>query len=142
MKTQGFMHSLNASETPKLVPFPVVVILCAITMILGGVGGFMMVKSSVTNSEKGTIIQTEKAAGIVDKKTFNTNATGILKEGGIEGEGNFHLERPGGVSQNAYLTSSTVDLTKYLGKKVKVWGQTFQGQKAGWLMDVGLVEIQ
>ena len=76
------------------------------------------------------------------KKTFKDSIVGLLKEGGIEGEGNFHLERPGGVSQNVYLTSSTVDLSKYVGKKVKVWGQTFQGQKAGWLMDVGLVEIQ
>jgi hypothetical protein len=24
---------------------------------------------------------------------------------------------------------------------VRVWGQTFSGEKAGWLMDVGLVEI-
>ena len=40
-----------------------------------------------------------------------------------------------------YLTSSTVDLSVYIGK-VKVWGQTFTGQKAGWLMDVGLVEIE
>ena len=65
-----------------------------------------------------------------------------MREGGIEGEGNFHIERPGGKSQNAYLTSSTVDLSVYVGKKVKVWGQTFSGQTAGWLMDVGLVEIE
>lgn len=145
MKTQGFMHSINATETPKLVPFPVVILICAVVVIASGVGGYMMVKkspSATTNTSQGTSVQTDKAAGVVDKKTFNTDATGILREGGIEGEGNFHLERPGGVSQNAYLTSSTVDLSKYIGKKVKVWGQTFQGQKAGWLMDVGLIEIQ
>lgn len=144
MKTSGFMHSINASETPKLLSLPVILLICALTIVLGGVGGFMMVKKSPTtlNSEKGVTIQTEKSAGVVDKKTFKDSAEGILKEGGMEGEGNFHLERPGGVSQNAYLTSSTVDLGKYVGKKVKVWGQTFTGQKAGWLMDVGLVEIQ
>ena len=59
----------------------------------------------------------------------------------MEGEGSFHLERPGGTSQNVYLTSSTVDLSEYVGKKVKVYGETFQGEKAGWLMDVGLVEV-
>jgi hypothetical protein len=42
---------------------------------------------------------------------------------------------------NVYLTSSTVDLSPFVGKKVRVWGQTFTGQKAGWLMDVGLVEV-
>ena len=138
------MHSINASETKKMLPLAAVALICVFAILIGGVSGFMMVKKSTgtINSEKGTIIQTDSSAGIVDKKTFKDSIIGLLKEGGMEGEGNFHLERPGGVSQNVYLTSSTVDLSKYLGKKVKVWGQTFQGQKAGWLMDVGLVEIQ
>ncbi|PIV07913.1 hypothetical protein COS52_05480 [Candidatus Roizmanbacteria bacterium CG03_land_8_20_14_0_80_39_12] len=144
MKTSGFMHSINASETPKLIPISVVIGVCVLVVALGGVGGYMMVKKSYPsmNTTKGTAIQTDKAAGVMDKKTFKDSIIGLLKEGGVEGEGNFHLERPGGVSQNVYLTSTTVDLSKYIGKKVKVWGQTFQGQKAGWLMDVGLVEIQ
>ena len=25
--------------------------------------------------------------------------------------------------------------------KVKVWGETFKGQTAGWLMDVGRVQV-
>jgi hypothetical protein len=28
-----------------------------------------------------------------------------------------------------------------VGKKVRVYGQTFAGQKAGWLMDVGYIEV-
>lgn len=144
MKTQGFMHTINASETPKLLPIPVVVVICLVTVLLSSFGASKLIKKNPTSvqTEKGASVQTDKAAGVMDKKTFKDSAEGIMKEGGIEGEGNFHLERPGGVSQNAYLTSSTVDLSKYIGKKVKVWGQTFQGQKAGWLMDVGLVEIQ
>ena len=144
MKTQGFMHSINATETPKTLPLPIVFLVCIIALMVGGVAGFSMVKKpSITqNSEKGSIVQTSTSAGVVDKKTFKDSAEGILREGGMEGEGNFHLERPGGVSQNAYLTSSTVDLSKYLGKKIKVWGQTMNAQKAGWLMDVGLVETQ
>lgn len=144
MKTSGFMHSINASETPKIVPPSAVVVICVLVTVLGGVGGYMMVKKSSPSmdSTKGAAVQTDKSAGVMDKKTFKDSIVGLLKEGGMEGEGNFHLERPGGVSQNVYLTSSTVDLSKYMGKKVKVWGQTFQGQKAGWLMDVGLVEIQ
>lgn len=144
MKTQGFMHSMNATKTQKILALPVVIGLCVVTVFLGAVGGFMMVKKSPSASAggKGAAVQTSTSAGVVDKKTFKDSVQGILKEGGMEGEGNFHLERPGGISQNAYLTSSTVDLGKYIGKKVKVWGQTFQGQKAGWLMDVGLIEIQ
>ena len=144
MKTSGFMHSINAKKTPKLIPLPAVLLICVVTIAVGGVGGFMMVKKtpSTINSEKGATVQTNTSAGVVDKKTFKDSAEGILREGGIDGEGNFHLERTGGVSQNAYLTSSTVDLSNFIGKKVKVWGQTLQAQKAGWLMDVGLVEIQ
>ena len=144
MNTSGYMHSMNAQKKPALFPLPVVVLICAITIILGGVGGFMMVKKSpmAANSEKGAAIQTTTSAGVIDKSTFKEGPVGILREGGIEGEGNFHLERPGGESQTAYLTSSTVDLSKYIGKKVKVWGQTLNAQKAGWFMDVGLVEVQ
>ena len=47
----------------------------------------------------------------------------------------------GDASQNVYLTSSVIDLSKYTGKKVQVWGETFQGQKAGWLMDVGRIKL-
>ncbi len=77
--------------------------------------------------------------GVVDKKTFKDTATGVLKVGGIEGEGSYHLER-GAKDQTAYLTSSVLDLSKFEGKKVQVWGATYKGQKAGWLMDVGLIE--
>jgi len=144
MKTSGFMHSINATETPKPFPVLAVMFICVLTIVIGVVGGLMMIKKSpvTVNSEKGAAVQTNTSAGVVDKSTFKDSAEGILREGGIDGEGNFHLERPGGVSQNAYLTSSTVDLSKYIGKKIKVWGQTLQAQKAGWLMDVGLVEIQ
>jgi hypothetical protein len=83
----------------------------------------------------------QKKEGVVDKKNFSDQAEGILREGGVDGEGSFHLERPGGKSQNVYLTSSIIDLSNYVGKKVRVWGETFAGQKAGWLMDVGIIEI-
>ena len=69
-------------------------------------------------------------------------AEGRLVEGGIEGEGSHHLERAGGESQNVYLTSSSVDLNAYVGKTVKVWGVTFDAQKAGWLMDVAKLEVK
>ena len=85
------------------------------------------------------VVQSE---GIADKKTFKDSAEGILREGGHEsGEGSFHLERKGGDDQTAYLTSSTVDLSKYVGKKVRVHGETFSSEQVAWLMDVGYVEV-
>lgn len=138
------MHSIDTKPTEKVIPIVVAGILFLIAIVMGGGGGFLFGKktsSSQENTAKPVSVETSKAAGIIDKKTFKDNSTGVLREGGMDGEGNFHLERPGGISQNVYLTSSTVDLSKYVGKKVRVWGQTFQGNKAGWLMDVGLVEI-
>lgn len=86
------------------------------------------------------IIKSKKLVGSTDKKTFRDVAEGRLEKGGIDGEGTHHLVRPGGESQNVYLTSSVINLDDYVGKKVRVWGETFAAQKAGWLMDVGRIE--
>lgn len=116
------------------------IIILIIIAIIGGALGFVLSGFKNLSGFTSKNQRVEKTAGIADKKTFKDKAEGILKEGGIDGEGNFHLQRPGGISQNVYLTSSTVDLSPYVGKKVRVWGQTFTAEKAGWLMDVGLVE--
>lgn len=127
----------NQNSNWSLIKF---LVLFALVIFLGTLIGFFV---GNLQSKKTVTLKTssQKKEGVVDKKTFRDQAEGILREGGINGEGSFHLERPGGASQNVYLTSSTVDLSKYVGKKVRVWGETFAGQKAGWLMDVGLIEI-
>lgn len=79
--------------------------------------------------------------GSVDTSAFPDSAEGYLQSGGLEGEGSHSLLRPGGPTQTVYLTSSVTDLSKLEGMDVKVWGETFKGQKAGWLMDVGRVEV-
>lgn len=86
-------------------------------------------------------IETGKIYGSDDISTFKDTSEGKLKEGGIDGEGQYHLERPGGISQNVYLTSSLVDLSLFIDKKIRIWGETQTAQKAGWLMDVGRVEV-
>ncbi len=79
--------------------------------------------------------------GSPNEDDFKDNAQGILQDGGIGNEGSHHLVRPGGVSQNVYLTSSVTDLSKFIGMEVEVWGETFAGEQAGWLMDVGRVKV-
>lgn len=122
-------------------------ILIFVGVIILGLGtGFLFApkKSSVT-----TVTDTTKLSslpqgtvfGSQDEKAFSDSAEGTLREGGIDGEGSYHLERPGGVSQNVYLTSSVLDLGQLVGRKIKVWGQTNAAQKAGWLMDVGRAQI-
>lgn len=117
-------------------------------IILGAISGYGIhkIQSAMRSKSVATTADSKKkdhkdSAGIKDKDTFKDSAVGILKEGGFEGEGSHHLERPGGKSQNVYITSSTVDLDSYVDHKVTVWGQTFAAEKAGWLMDVGLVEV-
>ncbi len=90
---------------------------------------------------KGANVKSGQTFGSNDEKTFKDQAEGVLKEGGADGEGAFHLERPGGESQNVYLTSSVIDLTQFLNRKVRVWGETNSAKKAGWLMDVGRLQV-
>lgn len=123
-------------------------IIGVVLVILAGVGmGYFFSQQGrvggLTNKIEvapGAVVK-EKEAGLDDEKTFKDEATGVLKEGGVEGEGSHHLEREGGESQNVYLTSSVIDLDDFVGEKVTVWGETNKGQKAGWLMDVGKIKI-
>ncbi len=74
-------------------------------------------------------------------KTFADGAAGIIKSGGINGEGTHTLEREGGKTQNAALTSSVIDLDLFIDKKVEVKGETNKSNKVGWLLDVGSIKI-
>jgi len=110
-----------------------------VSYVSGGLsGGSKQAANSKAIGEQDVV----ESEGIADKKTFKDSAEGQLNEGGSEGgEGSFNLERKGGDSQTVYLTSSTVDLAKFVGKKVRVHGETFSSQEVGWLMDVGYVEV-
>lgn len=113
----------------------------AIIIIAGLVSGYFLSHSQLVPSNKSGMVDTNKVVGSTNTKIFKDSAEGVLEKGGIDGEGTHKLVRPGGDSQTVYLTSSVVDLNKFIGKKVKVWGETFAAQKAGWFMDVGRVEI-
>lgn len=86
-------------------------------------------------------VRVDTIYGADDTATFPDDVTGILVKGGIEGEGSHHLVRPGGKDQYVYLTSSVVDLDLFVGTEVEVWGETFEAQTAGWLLDVGRVKV-
>ncbi len=143
INNNNLIRNLDNSDKQSQVSYLYFFTILGVAILLGSLVGFVLTKFSGTTTTQGTKNQAsaQKTVGLADKKTFKDKAEGILREGGIEGEGNFHLERPGGESQNVYLTSTTVDLSNFINRKVRVWGETFQGKKAGWLMDVGLVEI-
>lgn len=144
------LHNFEGKNIVKTVSLPFIAIVLVAALILGGATGFItnMITSKTmsggNDSDKSAETSqdgSKTSAGILDKETFKDTAEGTLREGGFEGEGSFHLERTGGESQNVYLTSTTVDLSEFIGKKVQVWGQTFDAKKAGWLMDVGYIEV-
>ncbi|MBI5122533.1 hypothetical protein HZA75_01615 [Candidatus Roizmanbacteria bacterium] len=141
------MHSFKEAEsvTEPLVMKNVVIVF-VIVAILGVGTGFILSniykstgKQLISLSNPG--IAKGKTFGSNDMKVFKDSTEGRLEVGGVNGEGQYHLVRPGGDSQNVYLTSSLVDLSQFVGKKIKVWGETQKAQTAGWLMDVGKVEV-
>jgi hypothetical protein len=118
----------------------------ALVVVLLGVGtGYVL---SGTNAKTGGPAPTsdvaEKPAGgdtAVNESVFSDTATGVLHEGGIEGEGTHYLDTGNGPEKYVYLLSTIMDLQSFVGKKIEVHGQTLGAESAGWLMDVGQVKI-
>lgn len=123
-----------------------VVAVVYVVLIVLGVGTGYLLSTNNTLSGRGsgngnTSSGVDKAAESTQSKVYKDSAEGTLEKGGINGEGTHKLIRAGGESQTAYLVSSSVDLDVFVGKKVKIWGETFAAKKAAWLMDVGKVEL-
>lgn len=132
-----FDQPAKGPKTLLVVVFVVIIVGAgALTgYLLSGKGGGSKLLSAPGTEQKG------KEVGSTDNQTFKDTATGVIEKGGLDSEGTHKLIREGGPSQIAYLTSSIIDLDQFVGKKVQVWGETFKGQKAAWLMDVGRVKI-
>lgn len=141
----SLLHAMDMKDTNTFFSSKTIISLVVVMLLGIGVGYYFAKNGTPTylSNTPGSVTSNGNTmvVGSNDTKTFKDMAEGLLKEGGIEGEGQYHLVRPGGDSQNVYLTSSFVDLSQFVGKKIKVWGETQTAQKAGWLMDVGRVEV-
>jgi hypothetical protein len=133
----------SKNNTPMIVVISILVVLAGVATgwVLSGGMNSGSASGDVSQKQAENTVQNKNEAGVADESAFPDTAEGTLVKGGIEGEGQFHLERTGGASQNVYLTSTVIDLASFEGKKVKVWGQSLSGRKAGWLMDVGKVKV-
>lgn len=150
-KDREVVHSFDKKSKSKLGKYSKLIsILMVLALGLGS--GFLIAQLTIATgvvNKKVEVHELQEDAAITkglvvgadDKSQFPDEAEGVMVEGGIDGEGTHHLEREGGPSQNVYLTSSNVDLQKFVGRKVKVDGKTFSAEKAGWLMDVGQLEV-
>ena len=146
------MENLDLGPKPAFHPnnlrLPSKLLVVGLITVLIGVGAGFILSSSSVKRVLGRKVEvapgakvSDKVAGIEDERTFRDQAAGVLEKGGIDGEGSHHLVRPGGESQNVYLTSSIINLDDFLGKKVEVWGETQKGQRVGWLMAVGKLKV-
>lgn len=154
---KGKVNSPMAKKNSTTKVKPVNMFLGALVIVSAGtITGFGLSKTvgANTSSTKSTEVtgieagtgkiadgQVSKGDVLGSPEKNGDEAEGVLEKGGINGEGSHRLLRPGGPSQTVYLTSSVVDLDQLVGHKVKVWGETFSAQSAGWLMDVVTLEI-
>lgn len=154
--TQSSYFSPNTVLKNKKLKFPFIIII--IVLAIGA--GFALSRlwplggsnsDLITTITQGKVASTDQITGadqlVVGQsygatgKTFTDTATGVLVAGGINGVGTHTLQRDGGKSQYAALTSSTVDLDLFVGKKVEIKGETNSSKKAGWFLDVGIIKI-
>jgi len=141
-------------KSEKLVSVPILLIILSLAVA----GGFFVsrLKPSWTQESRSLSQSTETTANTPPEttekievgkiygnleKNFKDTATGILEKGSINGEGTHILNRPGGKSQRASLTSSSLDLDIFVGKNVEVKGETNSSTKTSWLMDVGSIKV-
>jgi len=137
----------NLKET--LFPVGIILAIIAVGTITGYFlssrrGGLISGPEVTKTLEEGVeVVSGPQEVGIKDVRVFRDTAEGKVQinDGSLVAEGSHKLIRPGGESQTAYLTSSVVDLSLFIGKCVQVWGETFEGEKAAWLMDVGRVKL-
>lgn len=121
-----------------------IIISAAFIVMAGILSGYLLsgkMGSNALLTGSGKQREVSQTSGTNNNKIYADSTEGQLEAGGINGEGTHKLVRPGGPSQTVYLTSSVLDLNPYENKKVRVWGETFAAQQAGWFMDVGKVEI-
>ncbi|MBP8590980.1 hypothetical protein KBI33_00740 [Candidatus Shapirobacteria bacterium] len=144
-KGEGREENFFSSPKGKIIAAVVAVVVIGLGVLTGkslAKPGEKEIKTVVSGVAEGEEVRAGMELGLPDaQKTFKDSAIGVVREGGVDGEGTHHLEREGGPSQNVYLTSSTVDLSQLVNHKVQVWGETFASQKAGWFMDVVKVKV-
>ena len=150
---EKILKPMNGETSPihtKIAPL-VIILAIGAGILTGWIFGrsalvFPTTGGNLSSSEvlQGAKSQGVKVIGSKDTKTFKDCTKGklIKNDGKITTEGSHILQREGGESQNVYLTSSIVDLEQFLNKTIEVCGETNAAQKAGWLLDVGLVKVE
>lgn len=142
LESNKITKTLVSLDNPKKLLLTIIIV----SVVLGVLSGLILANKNKTG---GSLITANLGAlsaksAQSDTRTFKDFAEGTIKarplpsDPGEYSEGTHLLERQGAIP--VALTSSVVDLSKYEGKKVKVFGETQKALKEGWLMDIGKVE--
>ena len=143
------------AKSPSLLSPGVLIIILVMAV---GLGYFISRILPLSGSKTSSLLSGEPEAisteNITDKSTievgkiygdtatiFKDSATGTVEKGSINGVGTHILNREGGASQRASLTSSVVDLDLFVGRRVEVKGETNASKQTSWLLDVGSVKV-
>ena len=115
-------------------------------IFMGSLTGFVLSRGKTAKATKeGSIspdlIKASNEAGYKDTKLFESIVTGIVKKGGLFGDGTHSLIKDSNPKNPAALLSSVVDLDEYVDRHVQVWGRSQKGLKAAWLLEVGRIKI-
>jgi len=145
------INPINSVNNNKPLSIGLIIIISIFAITSGFWGSRFLSANKIPDTSKALIINPEtiktKDQVEVDKlygnlgKIFKDSATGELEKGSINGEGTHILNRPGGLSQRASLTSSVVDLDLFVGRKVEIKGETNASNKTSWLLDVGTIKV-
>lgn len=127
----------------------IIVPLIVVGILAGLLSGYVYARKNLLIASGGATqvlqddgsVKVGQVVGAADEAAFKDKAEGIIQPGGTGGEGSHHLVRGDNASQWVYITSSVIDLDQYVGHKVTIWGETLQGKKAGWLMDVARLKV-
>ncbi len=128
------------------------VLLIALVVLLGLGSGWLLVRFKAQRGKPLSVAANRAGVGNGGVRPgqvygqagadFKDQAVGVLaKNDDPKTDGTHKLLREGGESQTVYLTSSVIDLDKFVGHKVQIWGKTFASTKVAWLMDVGRLKI-
>lgn len=140
---EGSQNKMNKPEIFSKKSLVIYALMIILGLVAGtGVYAFKSQGTTRIGGQQVEVVKTANEEGVKDASNFKDTATGkvIANDGKLTNEGTHILVR-GDPSQNVYLTSAVIDLSKYENKNVQVWGETYKGQKAGWLMDVGRVKV-
>ena len=140
-KADKITKNFISTDNPARLLLTVVIV----SVVLGLLTGYIISNKGrgggLTSAGLGTPAKNAQS----DTRTFKDFAQGVIK---AKPQSNQQDDTSGGThllvrQDNAVpvtLTSSVVDLSKYEGKKVKVFGETQAVPNVEWFMDVGKVE--